>query len=75
MGFGMRNQVNHFELVGSHSIFDPSYQAPEMLSATDLPYEQTFSGDFWSLGVVLYQLLSGSLPFDDVDKFEKIDLI
>ena len=40
------------------------YAAPEVLMKQ--PY--TFSCDVWSIGCILYALLSGCLPFDDSDK-------
>lgn len=43
-----------------------SYVAPEVL--LQLPYDK--SVDVWSLGVVAYLLLSGTLPFDDDDEKE-----
>ena len=49
----------------------PGYVAPEVLEQR--PYNQ--SCDFWSVGVVLFILLSGSPPFYDPDNlalFEKI---
>lgn len=42
------------------------YVAPEVLKKQ--PY--TFSCDVWSLGCILYALLSGSLPFDHNDQKE-----
>lgn len=42
------------------------YVAPEVLKKQ--PY--TFSCDIWSLGCILYALLSGSLPFDHNDQKE-----
>lgn len=40
----------------------PSFAAPEIVSGK--PYDGTMC-DVWSLGVTLYNLLSGNLPFSD----------
>ena len=37
------------------------YMAPEVIKGE----EHTHSLDFWSLGVVAYEFLTGSLPFND----------
>jgi len=49
----------------------PGYVAPEILSSK--PYSS--SCDFWSVGVVLFVLLSGQLPFYDEDQFELFERI
>ena len=46
------------------------YVAPEVLRKD--PY--TFSCDVWSLGCIIYALLSGSLPFDHESQTEAIRL-
>lgn len=46
------------------------YVAPEVLRKE--PY--SFSCDLWSLGCILYALLSGSLPFDHENQKETIRL-
>ena len=49
----------------------PGYVAPEILS--DKPYKEPC--DFWSLGVVLFIMLSGEPPFYHEDNFELFELI
>ena len=45
----------------------PAYIAPEVLQGEP----HTFRLDFWSLGVIVYEFLTGGLPFND-DSPEKI---
>ena len=46
----------------------PDYIAPEILKGEDF---NNPSSDFWSLGVMLFEFMTGSLPFND-DTIEKI---
>lgn len=39
----------------------PYYMAPEVIQRKDY----TFSSDVWSMGIVLYEMMSGSLPFGE----------
>lgn len=49
----------------------PAYIAPEIISKQ--PYSEKC--DFWSLGVILFLLLSGKLPFMHEDHFQMFKLI
>lgn len=49
----------------------PGYVAPEIIS--EKPYKEPC--DFWSVGVVLFILLSGEPPFYHEDNFELFELI
>jgi serine/threonine protein kinase len=46
----------------------PDYIAPEIILGTSI---SNFSSDYWSLGVIMYELLCGIAPFND-DTVEKI---
>jgi len=54
-GRRMRAQTNPGESVGS-----PQYMSPEQITN---PSEVDARTDIWSLGVVMYELLTGTLPF------------
>jgi serine/threonine protein kinase len=50
----------------------PSYMAPEILS--DNKYEP-FGADIWSLGVLLFTLLTGAPPFKSKERSKLKELI
>lgn len=57
------SSVAHVSLTGAWTMMGtPSYMSPEQLvSAKDIDGR----ADIWSLGVVMYELVTGKLPFDD----------
>ena len=55
---------------GTIVVGTPGYVAPEVLRKE--PY--SFSCDLWSLGCIIYALLSGSLPFDHESQKETIKM-
>ena len=61
--FGLSNVYNYGEYLIT-ACGSPCYAAPEMIKG--LPYKGIKS-DLWSVGVVLYIMLIGKLPFDDED--------
>jgi calcium/calmodulin-dependent protein kinase I len=62
--FGLARTIQEEEFAQT-TCGTPGYVAPEILE--QLPYNK--SCDLWSIGVVLYILLSGTPPFFDEDNF------
>ncbi|CAK0872927.1 unnamed protein product [Prorocentrum cordatum] len=52
----------------------PAYMAPEMI---DKPHKHDFMVDWWALGTVVFELLTGKTPFDDegVDEDDPWNLV
>jgi serine/threonine-protein kinase len=59
-GFGQDSMATSSEFAGS-----PSYMSPEQIRASA---EVTASTDIWSLGVVIFEMLTGRLPFTGANK-------
>lgn len=68
--FGLARFVDN-ETLATTTCGTPGYVAPEVLMQQ--PYHDAC--DFWSLGVVLFILLSGVPPFFDEDNFELFEKI
>lgn len=61
LDFGIAKILDAPSLTGSQQIFGtPGYIAPEYIQSTDIDGR----ADLYSLGVILYELVTGALPFD-----------
>lgn len=67
MDFGLSKMMHHDEKVAD-GFGTLSFVAPEVLIRK--PYNKQV--DVWSLGVIIYNLLSGELPFDDPSDNEEV---
>lgn len=69
--FGLCKGAESEQLTGLHeALGTPSYMAPEQLQG-----EPGEAADQWALGVVIYELLSGRLPFGGKELFEVVTAI
>lgn len=68
--FGLARKVTPEEMANT-VCGTPSYVAPEVLDQQ--PYD--FRCDYWSLGIILYRMVSGKVPFFHDDKFELFEII
>lgn len=46
----------------------PEYLAPEVITRAGHSYEV----DFWTLGILIYEMLAGYAPFTDADRNVKL---
>lgn len=69
--FGLSNQYAHDCLLNTFC-GSPLYASPEMIQGKEYRGPEV---DCWSLGVVLYTLLCGTMPFDDSDMKHLVESI
>lgn len=68
---GLARRIAEKPLPGQDAIVGtPAYMAPELFQAN---FEQTPAIDIYSLGVMLYELLVGTLPYEDDDPLELVN--
>ncbi|NXJ90296.1 TSSK6 kinase, partial [Corythaixoides concolor] len=60
--FGFSKEVSGHPELGTTFSGTPAYTSPEVLMG--VPYDAKKS-DMWSLGVILYKMATGCMPFDD----------
>jgi eukaryotic-like serine/threonine-protein kinase len=67
LDFGISKQLRHsteqraLTLAGQGSLGSPSYMSPEQMKT---PHDVDARSDIWSIGIVLYELLTGTAPFE-----------
>lgn len=50
------------------------FQAPEVIRLQDKnPY--SFQSDVYAFGIVLYELMSGALPYSNINNRDQVDLL
>jgi len=54
---------------------DPVYRAPELVKSEkeSFPREATIASDLFSAGLIFYELLTGDLPFENIDQMMEAD--
>jgi serine/threonine-protein kinase len=64
LDFGIARSMQDTRLTGAGEVFGtPQYMAPERITSIDAGP----SADLYALGVILYEMLCGTLPFDAAD--------
>ncbi|KAK2947102.1 putative serine/threonine protein kinase [Blattamonas nauphoetae] len=66
-------EEDHPTLSSLHIRGTPDYIAPEIIQAS--PYSTTFSVDWWAVGIIFFEMLSGITPFNAPTRDEVFDRI